>query len=64
MEVSKMEKDYSNYALLMKALADETRVKIFDLLSQAELCACTILEEFQIYSLLPYENLKWERFGG
>ena len=46
--MSKMEKDYSNYALLMKALADETRVKIFDMLSQAELCACTILEEFQI----------------
>lgn len=43
-----MEKDYSKYALFMKALADETRVKIFDMLSQAELCACVILEEFQI----------------
>jgi ArsR family transcriptional regulator len=47
-EVNVMEKDYSSYALLMKALADETRVKIFDMLSQGELCACKILEEFKI----------------
>lgn len=43
-----MEKDYSKYALFMKALSDETRVKIFDMLSQGELCACKILEEFNI----------------
>lgn len=41
-----MDKNYSQYALFMKALADETRVKIFDMLSQGELCACKILEEF------------------
>lgn len=43
-----MEKNYSKYALFMKALSDETRVKIFDMLSQGELCACHILEEFKI----------------
>ena len=32
----------------MKALSDETRVKIFDMLSGEELCACNILEQFQI----------------
>ena len=32
----------------MKALADETRVKIFNMLSEGELCACRILEEFNI----------------
>lgn len=32
----------------MKALSDETRVKIFEMLSQDELCACEILEEFNI----------------
>ncbi|MFZ5944467.1 MAG: ArsR/SmtB family transcription factor [Bacillota bacterium] len=32
----------------MKALADETRIKIFDMLSRGELCACNILEEFHI----------------
>ena len=32
----------------MKALSDETRVKIFEMLSHNELCACIILEEFNI----------------
>jgi ArsR family transcriptional regulator len=32
----------------MKALSDETRVEIFDMLSQGELCACKILEKFNI----------------
>lgn len=43
-----MNKNYGQYALLMKALADETRVKIFDMLSEGELCACKILEDFNI----------------
>lgn len=40
--------DYSQYAALMKALADETRLRIFAMLSRGELCACNILEEFHI----------------
>lgn len=32
----------------MKALSDETRIKIFEILSHDELCACEILEEFNI----------------
>lgn len=43
-----MENKYRDYALLMKALSDETRVKIFHMLSQGELCACNILDEFNI----------------
>lgn len=43
-----MSKNYGEYALFMKALADETRVKIFDMLSEGELCACNILEKFNI----------------
>lgn len=43
-----MKKNYSDYANIMKALSDETRVKIFDMLSNGELCACDILEEFHI----------------
>lgn len=43
-----MENCYSIYALFMKALSDETRVKIFKMLSGGELCACKILEEFNI----------------
>lgn len=41
-----LEPDYSKYALMLKALGDETRVKIFALLSGGELCACKILEKF------------------
>lgn len=47
-EVQKLENNYNNYALYMKALSDETRVKIFSMISQGELCACKILEEFNI----------------
>lgn len=43
-----MDKSYIEYALFMKALGDETRVKIFDMLSKGELCACKILEDFNI----------------
>ena len=43
-----MDKDYKRYANLLKALSDETRIKILDMLSGGELCACDILEEFKI----------------
>ena len=43
-----LDKDYRQYAYLLKALSDETRIKILDMLSQGELCACDILEEFKI----------------
>lgn len=43
-----MDSDYRQYAQFMKALGDETRVKIFHMISKGELCACKILEEFNI----------------
>lgn len=43
-----METDHKRYAAIFKALGDETRVKIFTMLAGGELCACKILEEFQI----------------
>jgi len=39
---------FEQYAKWMKALSDATRLKIFSMLSQGELCACHILEEFSI----------------
>ena len=39
---------YAEYIPVLKALADETRLKIVDLLSCGELCACKILEQFSI----------------
>jgi ArsR family transcriptional regulator len=47
-EVVGLEAKFSKYALYMKALSDETRVRIFDMISGGELCACRILEEFNI----------------
>lgn len=43
-----LDKDYNKYSKFLKALSDETRIKILDMLSQGELCACDILEEFKI----------------
>jgi len=39
---------YADYALIFKSLADETRLKIIEMLSNEELCACNILENFKI----------------
>jgi len=50
-----LEEHYISFALAMKALSDETRVKIYDMLANGELCACKILEEFNItQSTLSY----------
>ncbi|TCK98743.1 ArsR family transcriptional regulator [Natranaerovirga hydrolytica] len=43
-----MEDNFSNYALLFKALSDETRLRIIAMLDSKELCACNILEAFDI----------------
>lgn len=43
-----MATNYAKYAQLMKALGDESRVKILTMLSAGELCACEILEKIQI----------------
>ena len=48
MKGGQMENDYADFALLFKALADETRLKIVDMLSCGELCACDILKYFNI----------------
>lgn len=40
--------NYAEYALLFKALSDETRLSITEMLSCGEMCACDILEYFNI----------------
>ena len=42
-----MEED-NNLAVIFKAVGDETRLKIIEMLSCGEMCACDILEFFQI----------------
>jgi len=43
-----MDKKYVDYAVLFKALSDPNRLMIVDMLSCGELCACVILEKFNI----------------
>jgi len=40
--------EYFEYALCFKALGDETRVKIIEMLKNSSMCACKILEQFKI----------------
>ena len=37
---------YEEYSKVMKAIADTNRLKILDILSCGELCACELLEHF------------------
>jgi ArsR family transcriptional regulator len=37
---------YAEYVPVLKAISDEARLKIIDMLSCGELCACDILESF------------------
>ena len=43
-----MNDTYKEYAKYFKVLSDPNRLMIMDMLSCGELCACVILEEFQI----------------
>ncbi len=43
-----MQKKYHDFVQMFKGMADETRLKILDMLSSEELCACKILEAFEI----------------
>ncbi|MDE8331751.1 metalloregulator ArsR/SmtB family transcription factor [Erysipelothrix rhusiopathiae] len=38
----------NDYSYIFKVLSDDTRLKIIDMLSSEELCACHILEDFDI----------------
>ena len=43
-----MHMSHAEYVPVLKALADETRLKIVDMLAGQEMCACKILEAFSI----------------
>ncbi len=51
-----MEKvSYRKFSLKFKALSDETRLRIVDMLSCGEMCACDILQSFELsQSTLSY----------
>lgn len=43
-----MQRNYAEYADLFKTIAEPTRLKIVDMISCRELCACVILEKLNI----------------
>lgn len=50
-----MERSYAEYIPVFKAISDETRLRIIDMLSCGEICACDILEGLSIsQSTLSY----------
>lgn len=50
-----MKHSYAGHVPAIKSMSDETRLKIIDMLSCGEMCACDILEEFSIsQSTLSY----------
>ena len=50
-----MQSEYSNYVPIIKAISDETRLKIIDMLSCGTMCACDILDLVDIsQSTLSY----------
>lgn len=43
-----MKYSYAEYVSLFKAIADQTRLNIVDLLACGEMCACQLLDNFKI----------------
>jgi ArsR family transcriptional regulator len=50
--------DYSTFASVFKALSDEKRLKIIDMLSHGSLCACKILEQFNFSQPALSQHMK------
>lgn len=59
-----MSVDYENISKKLKAISDPKRLKIIDMLSCDELCACEILEKFDISQpTLSHDMRKLEEVG-
>jgi len=59
-----MSVDYENIAKKLKVISDPKRLKIIDMLSCDELCACEILEKFDISQpTLSHDMRKLEEVG-
>jgi len=53
-----MAQNYAYGSVLLKALADESRLMIVDMLSCGELCACEILEKFEFSQPALSQHMK------
>ena len=59
-----MAKNYSELSLMLKALGDENRLMIVEMLSCGELCACKILARFKISQPTLSHHMKILRSSG
>ena len=50
--------NYSDFVPVFKAMADEKRLKIIDMLSNGSLCACRILEQFDFTQPALSQHMK------
>ena len=50
--------NYEYFSLVFKALSDENRLKIIDILSGGSLCACKILEQFDFTQPALSQHMK------
>ena len=50
--------NYSEFAPVFKAMSDEKRLKIIDMLSNGSLCACKILEQFDFTQPALSQHMK------
>lgn len=50
--------NYSDFVPIFKALSDEKRLKIIDMLSHGSLCACNILEYFNFSQPALSQHMK------
>lgn len=53
-----MKNEYARNAVICKVLSEPKRLRIVDMLSCGELCACKILEEFQVTQPTLSHDLK------
>jgi len=54
-----MDETYKEYAQFFRVLSDPNRLMIVDMLSCGELCACVILEKFQITQPTLSHHMKY-----
>ena len=59
-----MEYDLSEYAVIFKALGDETRLEILTMLTKGKTCACHILDKFNFTQPTLSYHMKQLTEGG
>ncbi len=56
--------NYTDYAMVIKAMGDASRLEIIDMLSCGEMCACDILDHFDFTQPTLSHHMKVLQTGG